>query len=59
LGQEDHRELREGVPGVWEGRVYDAPAENVIQKGNLMPGKILLVDTEEQMIIKLSPFSPQ
>jgi len=32
--------------------VYDAPAENVIQKGRLMPGKMLLVDTKEQRIIK-------
>eukprot|EP00092_Neocalanus_flemingeri_P019929 GFUD01021587.1.p1 GENE.GFUD01021587.1~~GFUD01021587.1.p1 ORF type:complete len:2149 (+),score=589.84 GFUD01021587.1:113-6559(+) len=31
--------------------VYDAPAQNVIQKGRLMPGKMLLVDTQEKRII--------
>jgi len=31
--------------------VYDAPAEVVVQKGRLMPGKMLLVDTEEKRII--------
>ena len=31
--------------------VYDAPAEKVVQKGRLMPGKMLLVDTAEKRII--------
>ena len=32
--------------------VYDAPAESIIQKGRLMPGKMLLVDTVEKRIIE-------
>ena len=27
--------------------VFDAPPETVLQKGRLMPGKMLLVDTQE------------
>ena len=26
--------------------VFDVPAEQVVQKGRLMPGKVLLVDTQ-------------
>ena len=33
--------------------VYDVEPENVIRKGRLMPGKMLLVDTEEQRIIQV------
>lgn len=33
--------------------VYDVSPEKVIQKGRLMPGKMLLVDTEEQRIIQV------
>jgi hypothetical protein len=32
--------------------VYDAPPEAIVQKGRLMPGKMLLVDTAEQRIIE-------
>ena len=34
--------------------VYDVSPEKVIQKGRLMPGKMLLVDTEEKRIIQVS-----
>ena len=33
--------------------VYDVSPEKVIQKGRLMPGKMLLVDTEEKRIIQV------
>ena len=36
--------------------VYDVEAENVLQKGRLMPGKMLLVDTNEQRIIQVGYF---
>ena len=32
--------------------VYDVEPVNVVQKGRLMPGKMLLVDTEEKRIIQ-------
>ena len=32
--------------------VYDVNPENVLQKGRLMPGKMLLVDTNEKRIIQ-------
>ena len=38
--------------------VYDVEAENVLQKGRLMPGKMLLVDTNEQRIIQVGYFNP-
>ena len=33
--------------------VYDVSPEKVTQKGRLMPGKMLLVDTEEKRIIQV------
>ena len=36
-----------------EVEVYDVSPEKVIQKGRLMPGKMLLVDTEEKRIIQV------
>ena len=36
--------------------VYDAAPETVVQKGRLMPGKILLVDTQEKRIIQDEEF---
>jgi hypothetical protein len=32
--------------------VYDAPPESIVEKGRLMPGKMLLVDTAEHRIIQ-------
>ena len=33
--------------------VYDAKPEEIVQKGRLMPGKVLLVDTQLGKVIKL------
>ena len=33
--------------------VYDAKPEEIVQKGRLMPGKVLLVDTQLGQVTKL------
>ena len=33
--------------------VYDAKPEEIVQKGRLMPGKVLLVDTQLGKVTKL------